>query len=282
MIELIYLHIPFALHLPKLTDTSFSMILKSVYGDKATVQVHIINDENDLALLGGASAPKPEQGNRRTPHYPTILRRFQRMLEPKRLEILKRGCRLIFQGEAGSRMRRYGYSPPEILPEGARVIHGSFSYSELLKKYGLPHDIPLITWITDPIDLVISSYFGLHRVMLEAMKHDGAPPAALRKMERTLMEFARQEVNRNGMSKLFAGLSMKDFVFVGIVEHFKEDLRELAELLGWQHYEICIHEDDERPKMIVSREVRAQIAELNQNDVELYRVALARRQERHE
>ncbi|MEL7427849.1 MAG: hypothetical protein AAFN81_32980, partial [Bacteroidota bacterium] len=163
----------------------------------------------------------------------------------------------------------------------ARVIHGHFCPSELHDRFTIPQDIPIITWLRDPVDRVASNYYYLAKRLAEELDEVGKNLNILSKMQRTLVEYARDELNRNRISKFLHGISLEQMAFVGIQEHYTEDLLALAKLLKWTNFTEFKH-NVTSAKYEVSPEERTEIAALNDLDVKLYKAAIKLRQNRME
>ena len=79
------------------------------------------------------------------------------------------------------------------------------------------------------------------------------------------------------------GYDLDDFDFVGIQEHFVEDVAELRRTLGWPEVEIPVHNRTTTPEYLEfrpSEELLGKIRSANQADVELYERALELRRAR--
>jgi hypothetical protein len=172
--------------------------------------------------------------------------------------------------EAASHERRAAPS----LGRGIRVLHGHFRYHDLAEHYRLDHDIPVITWLRDPVERVISNYFYLQKILRDILREEKRNTAILNKMEKSLLEYARAEIARNRMSKFLDGKQLRDFLFVGIVEYFPQDLTRLSALLGWKKARALEQNSSREQKTSVSDEVRAEILKLNERDADLYKEAL--------
>ncbi|RMG05891.1 MAG: hypothetical protein D6726_00495 [Nitrospirae bacterium] len=170
--------------------------------------------------------------------------------------------------------------PPPILPKGTKVIHGHFRIVDVMKKYNIRSDVPIITWVRDPVERVISNYFYLQKILRDIIKEEQRSVNILSKMEKTLIEYARADINRNRMSKFLEGLNLEDLLFVGIQEYFSEDLDYLAEVLGWEGYEEYFHNASSEQKKPVSEELRREIQLLNDEDMKIYRKAMELREKR--
>ena len=64
------------------------------------------------------------------------------------------------------------HPPPKHLPRGCRVIHGHFRYRDLAEFYKLNSDIPIITWVRDPVERVISNYYYLRQVLEDILRNE--------------------------------------------------------------------------------------------------------------
>jgi len=47
------------------------------------------------------------------------------------------------------------------------------------------------------------------------------------------MDYASQEGVQNRMTQILSGADIKDFFFIGLMERFEEDIRELSMKMGW-------------------------------------------------
>jgi hypothetical protein len=170
---------------------------------------------------------------------------------------------------------------PRTLPTQARVLHGHFRYDDLKEFYSLDNGIPVITWLRDPVERVISNFFYLQKILRGIVNEKKKRDGLLRRMQRNLTEFAHEERNRNRMSKFLDGLALGDLRFVGTIENFSEDMEALASVLGWKDYKTFEHNSSRKERDPVSDEMREEIKELNSEDVALYREALLIREERN-
>ncbi|MEZ4888877.1 MAG: sulfotransferase family 2 domain-containing protein [Chitinophagales bacterium] len=160
------------------------------------------------------------------------------------------------------------------------VVHGHFSPLSLKSTLTITPDIPYITWLRDPVDRVISNYYYLEKRLEEELMEEAKGLNILSKMQRTLLEFAHADKNRNRISKFLEGMSLDQFLFVGITEHYSEDLKDLSELLGWKNFQEFHHNITGNSRKNVSQEDREIIRQLNLKDEELYAKALSMRLDR--
>ena len=139
---------------------------------------------------------------------------------------------------------------------------------------GLFPEAKRITWLRDPVARVISNF--IHA------KHYAQISRSWAACTQNIYEFINYEKQRNVMSFFTAGGDLDRFFFVGIVEHFERDLALLAWRLGWPDgYPVAYRNKAKNPgaKMMLSidKDVVAAIEKANQQDIELYRRALAAR-----
>lgn len=167
------------------------------------------------------------------------------------------------------------------LPSSIKVIHGHFRYKDLVELFDISEDVPLITWMRDPVDRVISNYYYLSEILAKELQEEKKGLNILAKMQRSLLEYARDEISRNRMYKFLDGLPLDNFKFVGIQEHYKDDLGDLMPLLGHENYP-DIQVNVTSKKRTVSQETLKEIRELNALDVAMYEEALELRKQRKE
>jgi len=169
------------------------------------------------------------------------------------------------------------YSDKEL--PNARVLHGHYVYSDLKKMFDFDENsVHRITWLRHPVKRVISNYFYLESRLHEILKEEQRNLNILSKMQRSLLEYARDEKNRNRQYKFLDGISLTEFDFVGIQEDFEADLREIANILNWGKYPMPLYQNKtSRKKNELAEEVIKEIEALNSLDMELYRRALVLR-----
>jgi len=157
----------------------------------------------------------------------------------------------------------------------AKVLHGHFSYEALSKNYVIPEKCPVITWLRDPVQRVISNYYYLESRLKDILQEEKHDLHILEKMQRSVLEFARAEINRNRQTKHLKGIDLEELAFAGIQENFQSDLKVLAKILGWNNVpELVYHNITESPKAEISTDIIEEIYQLNLPDVELYQRAL--------
>lgn len=167
------------------------------------------------------------------------------------------------------------------LPKNIKVIHGHFSYKQLVKRFDVNPDVPVITWLRDPSKRVMSNYFYLAERLKEELDEETKGLNILSKMQKSLIEYAQLEQNRNRMAKFLDGISLDKMKFVGIQEYYNEDLAYFSQLFGFNN--ITPHEHNiTKDRDTVNPEVIQKIEELNSLDIKIYKRGLELRKKRIE
>ncbi len=159
-----------------------------------------------------------------------------------------------------------------------KVIHGHFSFTDITSMAYDQQSVKMITWLRNPVSRVISNYFYLEQRLKDLLDEEKNQLNILSKMQRSLMEYARAEVNRNRQSKFLRGADMDAFDFIGIQEDFDRDIIALAGALGWSDLPPVLHHNktkSERHKL--SSDILEEIRDLNKDDVQWYHNVLKMR-----
>lgn len=160
------------------------------------------------------------------------------------------------------------------LPRRTQVIHGHFSLTGLAKYFGVSDATPVITWLRNPVERVISHYFYLAKILASQIKPNRDGLDALKPLQRSLLEYARLPLSCNQMSHFLEGAALDQFKFVGFVESYNQDLQRLSQVLGWPASpEFQTNKTSHSPP-IVDDETIQEIRTLNQADMDLYERAL--------
>lgn len=109
-----------------------------------------------------------------------------------------------------------------------RVIHGHVwagRYKALLPR------VRRVTWLRHPVDWVISLYG-----FLDTLGPNENPAWAYLKASRpSLLDFAASDgVHAQTPTRFLKNVDLGDFFFVGLQEHFADDLLELGTAMGWR------------------------------------------------
>ncbi len=164
-----------------------------------------------------------------------------------------------------------------------KVIHGHFPASKYRRSFPSARRI---VWLRDPVARLVSHYFFWRSTPPEVSGH--TLHAYMRDRDLDLLGFARLPMMRNILTRAFLEDAVfSDFDFVGIQEHFAEELADLGKLLGWprtpQVWENRNRAPDyegERERILSDPETVRPLTELNRDDMDLYCAALRLRRER--
>jgi hypothetical protein len=160
------------------------------------------------------------------------------------------------------------------LPRRTHVIHGHFSPTGLAKYFDVSEAIPVITWLRDPVERVISHYFYLAKMLVAQIKPHRDSLDLLKPLQRSLLEYAQLPLSCNQMSHFLEGAALDQFKFVGFVESYNHDLQRLSQVLGWPATpEFQANKTSHSPPMVDDETIQ-KIRALNQADVDLYQRAL--------
>lgn len=168
------------------------------------------------------------------------------------------------------------------LPKGTKVVHGHFNLTELRKRFPELAETPAITWLRHPVERVISNYFYLAKRLAEELDEEGKDLNILSKMQRSLLEYAKDEINRNRQHKFLAGTPLEDFAFVGIQAHYDAEVAAMIKTFGWPQQLAPKLNITGGKKREIEPEVFNQIAALNAEDMALYERGLQLRRERNQ
>jgi hypothetical protein len=164
--------------------------------------------------------------------------------------------------------------PGRSIPSGTRVVHGHFNVTELYQRLDLPANLPVITWLRDPVERVVSNYFYLASRLKEELQEERKGINILSKMQRSLSEYARYEPHQNRLTRFLEGTPLENLFFVGFTGSYFEDLDVLAKKLNWAHYEPYFHNRTQKERPETDPRDMDLIRALNQDDIRLYEHAL--------
>lgn len=156
-----------------------------------------------------------------------------------------------------------------------KVIHGHFHLNHLFDQFKIKKEIPVITWMRDPVERVISNYYYLEKRLKEELNEEAKGLNILEKMQRDLIEYARADVNRNVQARYIADFPLSDFHFIGIVECYESELTRLQQSMQWDqitHQKVNV---TGRARAPISNAWTEEIKALNSEDVALYEKALS-------
>lgn len=162
---------------------------------------------------------------------------------------------------------------------GIGCVHGHF----LPLKYLLldtRHDLTFVTWMREPVARLLSHYFYWQASYDPAT----SAPHHRRFIEEcwTLEQFCLSEQFRNIYTQYLWGFPLEKFAFIGISEHFPEDLRDFSRrYLGIEleaRRENATVSAHPRPKL--EPDLLERVRRFHAADIELYRRAQQLRQSR--
>lgn len=171
------------------------------------------------------------------------------------------------------------HSSQLVYPEEACI----FGHYMPLKFWALAWRRPVrrVTWLRDPIARLVSNYQFIH----ERHQRQAIPPGGARVVDEgwTLEQFLFSPTYRNNMAGFLWGVPLRLFDFVGIVEHYAEDLADFGtRFLGRT---LAVHEEKRSPPrppcpFLDDPAERRRVERFHARDMALYRQALALREKR--
>jgi hypothetical protein len=169
-----------------------------------------------------------------------------------------------------------------------RAIQGHFSAQKYMHVFP---EARVVTWVRHPVSWVISLYYyWRHWPKYHGYDLPFLNPLVRRVGEEqlSLVEFAEDPTVRNPVSRIFLeGTALESLAFVGIQEHFEDDLQTLVRMMGWP--EIPVNSINKSPEPSYADRLREHHADrrlidrlvsLNEADMALYEEALRLRAER--
>lgn len=108
----------------------------------------------------------------------------------------------------------------EIYPQEwktVNVIHGHFDYA----KYT---HFPLITWVRDPFDRLVSAYYYSLR-----KGRGGLIGSYVKEKHWDIYQFAEFLPNQQ---TLYIGEKVKRYIFIGLIEHYSQSIKRFEKIMG--------------------------------------------------
>lgn len=150
--------------------------------------------------------------------------------------------------------------------EDVDIIMGHFKKTKYLHT-----GYPMITWLRDPVERVISNYQQQTTKWGRALKN--APTYYKMVSDHTLRSYARVW---NQLQWWYCDGSIDDFLFVGICERFDESIVKLGKVLGVEFPKEIPRENPTKKKLKVSKGVKREMVKHLEKDYILYNQALER------
>ncbi len=152
------------------------------------------------------------------------------------------------------------------VPATAQCVHGHFQTDQLTGKFP---NAKLITWVRDPVERVVSSYY--HRLRAHDWQHPVCQELHAKKL--SVGEYAALPEVRNEMSHFFGSKQPEDFHFIGLMEEFDVSFACMTKILGLPP--AAARRDNVNPEKKSANyeldcSVRRAILQLNEQDVNLY------------
>lgn len=159
------------------------------------------------------------------------------------------------------------------VPQGTLCIHGHF----LANKYDrLYRDAPVVTWVRDPVDRIVSQYHYTFRC--PDMEHP-----IFRRLVRnkpTLEEFVRIRQLRNVQSTYINGKKLEKFRFIGVTEEYEKSIELFAKIFDIEEPLAVpaanVNKERQDDGYVLDPETRTLIERCNSLDIELYAEARRR------
>lgn len=163
---------------------------------------------------------------------------------------------------------------------GVRCIHGHFLP---LKYAGLRlRGARFVTWMRDPVERLASQYHYWKRTAGSGATH----PVQRRMVDEgwSLERFCLEPALRNLYGQFLWGFPFERFSFVGLTEHYEEDVRRFSELfLEGMVPAHAVNVNESRAGAYVDdRDLRRRIEAFHDQDVRLYRRAVEKRRARQD
>jgi len=162
---------------------------------------------------------------------------------------------------------------------GVKCVHGHFLPVKYL-LHSTQENLTFVTWMRDPVARMLSHY----DYWRESYDERTSSPHHRQVVEErwTLKEFCLSEKFRNIYTQYLWGFPLESFSFVGITEHYHEDMRDFADRflsngLDAHHLNATKHGVSRR---IVDPVFLAKVHDFHAADMRLYKRALRWRQER--
>jgi hypothetical protein len=153
------------------------------------------------------------------------------------------------------------------VPPNVRCIHGHFPPDVMLPQFP---DATLITWVREPVERVISSYY--HRLRAPDWQHPVSRELHEKKL--SLVEFAALDLMRNEIARFFGSKEPEDFAFIGLTETFEDSLARFLRQFGFAGASVIPREncnpERRQESYSIDEGVRKEIARLNENDCLIY------------
>ncbi len=152
------------------------------------------------------------------------------------------------------------------IPANATCVHGHFVAQVVADRYP---GAPLITWVRDPVERVVSSYH--HRLRNPDWRHPVC--VELHRMKLSVEQYAEIELVRNEMARFMGTKRPEDFAFIGLVEEIDASMGRFFEQFGLPRVDVPrenVNPERRAWRYELSESTRRRILELNARDAAIY------------
>lgn len=148
-----------------------------------------------------------------------------------------------------------------------KIIHGHFS----IKPYrDMFPDAPIITWLRDPAERVLS-YYNYEKYFNTSFNQSGKTIPSNRKFE-IFLESEQFNFFANQFERYIGDYTIKDFLFIGIVDRYNEDMKKLAGLLGWRGYQVhYLNKSRNYENIVLTDDIRQRIYKRMAREYDMYK-----------
>ncbi|WP_157446837.1 sulfotransferase family 2 domain-containing protein [Cytophaga aurantiaca] len=158
-----------------------------------------------------------------------------------------------------------------LFPKDTKVLHGHFEYLNLIELYPNLKNVPIVTWVRDPVKRVVSNYYYLLEILTQENKNKPLALSLINRLACTLEEFSARPHARNKMTRYLKGLDIHSAYFIGIIENYSEDVLKLSKMLNWKHQHQEAVNQTSNKKTSIEDSIIKIIEGYNELDVQLYK-----------
>jgi len=184
--------------------------------------------------------------------------------------VLNRATRILAREKIGK----------DPLKKRKKCIHGHFMPFKYLPLKDI-EDTLFITWLRNPVDRVVSHYNYWKRVSSKETYYKFTNHKKMQNEKWSLEKFCLHPIMKNLCSEYLWGFPLRCFDFIGVMEHYREDLKYFANtFLNCElPYEYC---NETQNASSVNSKLIAKIKKYHSKDIDLYKRVLELRQRRVE
>ncbi len=166
------------------------------------------------------------------------------------------------------------------IPAHVKALHGHFTLPDVQRFLSASSTVRLVTWLRQPIERVISNYNYLNELLEAEIRDRPQAQRLVKRLKRTIFEFASLPVNADKYQIYLGGRQLDAFDFIGLTDHFDQELIQLAELMNWQLPQSVHVNKTPRKSFGFTPAEQAALELLYQEDIAIYTAAEERRKSR--